>query len=141
MTSYEKTYMKMGIEPLSKWKLFLQVFRYRFSIRGWLPKEELLKYGPESSGTHWHFMLLQSSKAGGIAAFLLNTHSTEICWKIRRDIENLIISQPDNGEQALEIAEKFVQVQLTLLLLTLLPLTQKWDRRWNGNSKMDFMHV
>jgi recombination protein RecA len=43
--------------------------------------------------------------------------------KIRVDIENLIISQPDNGEQALEIAENLIRSgQLTLLLLTLLPL-------------------
>jgi RecA/RadA recombinase len=39
----------------------------------------------------------RSSKAGGIAAFIdANTHSTEIMLKIRVDIENLIISQPDN---------------------------------------------
>jgi recombination protein RecA len=45
--------------------------------------------------------------------------------KLGVDIENLIISQPDNGEQALEIAENLIRsVQLTLLLLTLLP-TQK----------------
>jgi RecA/RadA recombinase len=39
----------------------------------------------------------------------------KLCWKIRGRYENLIISQPDNGEQALEIAENlFVQEQLTL---------------------------
>jgi hypothetical protein len=45
--------MKMGDRAIVEVEnYFFRVFRYRFSIRGWLPKEELLKYGPESSGTH-----------------------------------------------------------------------------------------
>jgi recombination protein RecA len=49
----------------------------------------------------------RSSKAGGIAAFIdADTHSIMLKGV---DIENLIISQPDNGEQALEIAENLIR--------------------------------
>jgi hypothetical protein len=75
--------MKMGIEPLSKWKLFLRVFRYRFSIRvGGYPRGRVIEiYGPEL----WKDYIdtyCRSSKAGGIAALLMrSTHSTEIMLK------------------------------------------------------------
>jgi recombination protein RecA len=81
-------------------------------------------YGPESSGRDYidTSCYCRSSKAGGIAAFIDAEHAFDRNYaeKLGVDIENLIISQPDNGEQALEIAEKFVQVQLTLLLTLLL---------------------
>jgi RecA/RadA recombinase len=56
-------------------------------------------------------MLLQKLKKQAELLLLLmrSTHSTEIMLKIRVDIENLIISQPDNGEQALEIAENLIR--------------------------------
>jgi recombination protein RecA len=54
--------------------------------------------------------LPRHKKAGGIAALLMqNTHLIEIMLKIRCRYRNLIISQPDNGEQALEIAENLIR--------------------------------
>jgi recombination protein RecA len=52
----------------------------------------------------------------------MQTRIRQSMLKIRVDIENLIISQPDNGEQALEIAENLIRSGAMTLLLTLLPL-------------------
>lgn len=66
-------------------------------------------YGPESSGktTLALHCIAQAQKANGIAAFIDAEHALEPAYaeKIGVDIDNLIISQPDNGEQALEITE------------------------------------
>ncbi len=70
-------------------------------------------YGPESSGktTLTLHAIAEAQKAGGIAAFIDAEHAFDRLYaeKLGVDIENLIISQPDNGEQALEIAENLIR--------------------------------
>ena len=80
---------------------------------GGLPKGRIIEiYGPESSGkttlaTH---CIAEAQKQGGIAAFIDAEHAFDAFYaqKLGVDIENLYISQPDNGEQALEIAENLI---------------------------------
>ncbi|MXN91363.1 recombinase RecA [Flavobacterium sp. Sd200] len=70
-------------------------------------------YGPESSGktTLTLHAIAEAQKAGGIAAFIDAEHAFDRNYaeKLHVDVENLIISQPDNGEQALEIAENLIR--------------------------------
>ena len=70
-------------------------------------------YGPESSGktTLTLHAIAEAQKAGGIAAFIDAEHAFDRTYaeKLGVDIENLIMSQPDNGEQALEIAENLIR--------------------------------
>ncbi len=70
-------------------------------------------YGPESSGktTLTLHAIAQAQKNGGIAAFIDAEHAFDRFYaeKLGVDIENLIISQPDNGEQALEIADNLIR--------------------------------
>ena len=70
-------------------------------------------YGPESSGktTLTLHAIAEAQKAGGIAAFIDAEHAFDRFYaeKLGIDLENLIISQPDNGEQALEIADNLIR--------------------------------
>src|SRR5690554_6401638 len=70
-------------------------------------------YGPESSGktTLTLHAIAEAQKAGGIAAFIDAEHAFDRFYaeKLGVDIDNLVISQPDNGEQALEITENLVR--------------------------------
>ncbi|MDC8005027.1 recombinase RecA [Aureisphaera galaxeae] len=70
-------------------------------------------YGPESSGktTLTLHAIAEAQKNGGIAAFIDAEHAFDRYYaeKLGVDIENLIISQPDNGEQALEIADNLIR--------------------------------
>jgi recombination protein RecA len=70
-------------------------------------------YGPESSGktTLAIHAIAEAQKAGGIAAFIDAEHAFDRFYaqKLGVDIENLLISQPDNGEQALEIADHLIR--------------------------------
>ncbi|MFP9116779.1 recombinase RecA [Flavobacterium sp. RNTU_13] len=70
-------------------------------------------YGPESSGktTLTLHAIAEAQKAGGIAAFIDAEHAFDRHYAVKLgvDVENLIISQPDNGEQALEIAENLIR--------------------------------
>lgn len=70
-------------------------------------------FGPESSGktTLAIHAIAQAQKAGGIAAFIDAEHAFDSTYaqKLGVDIENLLISQPDNGEQALEIADHLIR--------------------------------
>jgi recombination protein RecA len=70
-------------------------------------------YGPESSGktTLVYHIIAEAQRAGGIAAFIDAEHALdpEYAKKCGVDVENLYISQPDTGEQALEIAEALVR--------------------------------
>lgn len=70
-------------------------------------------FGPESSGktTLTLHAIAEAQKAGGIAAFIDAEHAFDRFYaqKLGVDIDNLIISQPDNGEQALEIAENLIR--------------------------------
>jgi recombination protein RecA len=81
---------------------------------GGLPKGRVIEiYGPESSGktTLAIHAIAESQKAGGIAAFIDAEHAFDRSYakKLGVDVENLLISQPDNGEQALEIADNLIR--------------------------------
>jgi len=81
---------------------------------GGLPKGRIIEiYGPESSGktTFALSVVAQSQKKGGTCAFIDAEHALDPSYakKIGVDIENLLISQPDSGEQALEIADTLVR--------------------------------
>ena len=81
---------------------------------GGIPKGRIVEvYGPESSGktTVSLHMVAEVQKQGGIAGFIDAEHALDPAYakKIGVDIDNLYISQPDNGEQALEITETMVR--------------------------------
>lgn len=81
---------------------------------GGYPRGRIIEiYGPESSGktTLTLHAIAESQKAGGIAAFIDAEHAFDRFYaeKLGVDIDNLIISQPDNGEQALEIADNLIR--------------------------------
>jgi len=113
----DKTYgkgavMKMGdqaiidVESIPTGSLGLDV---ALGVGGY-PRGRVIEiYGPESSGktTLTLHAIAEAQKAGGIAAFIDAEHV--YAEKLNVDIENLIISQPDNGEQALEIADNLIR--------------------------------
>lgn len=117
----EKTYgkgtiMKMGDEPveqieaISTGSISLDM---ALGIGG-LPKGRIIEiYGPESSGktTLAIHAIASVQRNGGIAAFIDAEHAFDRIYasKLGVDIENLLISQPDNGEQALEIADNLIR--------------------------------
>jgi recombination protein RecA len=81
---------------------------------GGFPRGRVIEiYGPESSGktTLAIHAIAEAQKAGGIAAFIDAEHAFDRFYaeKLGVDIENLLISQPDNGEQALEIADHLIR--------------------------------
>lgn len=81
---------------------------------GGYPKGRIIEiYGPESSGktTLAIHAIAEAQKAGGIAAFIDAEHAFDRFYAAALcvDIDNLIISQPDNGEQALEIADQLIR--------------------------------
>ena len=110
------TVMKMGdkaveeVEVISSGSLGLDL---ALGVNGY-PRGRVIEiYGPESSGktTLTLHAIAEAQKAGGIAAFIDAEHAFDRNYaeKLGVDIENLIISQPDNGEQALEIAENLIR--------------------------------
>lgn len=115
--SYGKgTIMKLGdsaideVEVISTGSLGLDI---ALGIGGF-PKGRIIEiYGPESSGktTLAIHAIAEAQKAGGMAAFIDAEHAFDRFYaqKLGVDIENLLISQPDNGEQALEIAENLIR--------------------------------
>ena len=85
---------------------------------GGLPSGRVIEvYGPESSGktTLALHVIAESQKAGGTCAFIDAEHALDAGYaaKLGCDLENLIISQPDTGEQALEITETLVRSNAT----------------------------
>ena len=81
---------------------------------GGLPRGRIVEiYGPESSGktTLSLHVIAEAQKTGGLAAFIDAEHAldAEYAKKLGVDIDNLLVSQPDTGEQALEIAEVLVR--------------------------------
>ena len=81
---------------------------------GGYPKGRIIEiYGPESSGktTLAIHAIAEAQKAGGIAAFIDAEHAFDRFYaaKLGVDVDNLWISQPDNGEQALEIADQLIR--------------------------------
>jgi recombination protein RecA len=117
----DKTYgkgavMKMGdvahvdIESISSGSLGLDL---ALGVGGY-PKGRIIEiYGPESSGktTLTIHAIAEAQKSGGIAAFIDAEHAFDRYYaeNLGVDIDNLIISQPDNGEQALEITENLIR--------------------------------
>lgn len=117
----EKTYgkgsiMKLGddavdkIEAISTGSIGLD---FALGVGG-LPKGRVVEiYGPESSGktTLALHVIAEAQKAGGIAAFIDAEHAFDRFYaqKLGVDIQNLLISQPDFGEQALEITENLIR--------------------------------
>jgi recombination protein RecA len=110
------TVMKMGdkaveeVETIPSGSLGLDL---ALGVNGY-PRGRVIEiYGPESSGktTLTLHAIAEAQKAGGIAAFIDAEHAFDRNYaeKLGVDIENLIISQPDNGEQALEIAENLIR--------------------------------
>src|SRR3989344_1510180 len=81
---------------------------------GGLPRGRIIEiYGPEASGktTVCLSIIAQAQKHGGVAAFIDAEHALDPLWaqKIGVKLDELLISQPDTGEQALEIAESLVR--------------------------------
>jgi recombination protein RecA len=117
----DKTYgkgavMKMGdmaiqdVESISSGSLGLDL---ALGVGGY-PRGRVIEiYGPESSGktTLTIHAIAEAQKAGGIAAFIDAEHAFDRFYaeNLGVDVDNLIISQPDNGEQALEIAENLIR--------------------------------
>ena len=110
------TVMKMGdspdesVESISSGSLGLDI---ALGVGGY-PKGRVIEiYGPESSGktTLTLHAIAECQKKGGIAAFIDAEHAFDRFYaeKLGIDIENLIISQPDHGEQALEIADNLIR--------------------------------
>ena len=84
------------------------------ALGGGYPKGRIIEiYGPESSGktTLTLHAIAEVQKAGGTAAFIDAEHALDPAYakKLGVDTDNLLVSQPDNGEQALEIAETLVR--------------------------------
>lgn len=110
------TVMKMGdksvqeVEVIPTGSLGLDV---ALGVGGY-PRGRIIEiYGPESSGktTLTLHAIAEAQKQGGIAAFIDAEHAFDRYYaeNLGIDIENLIISQPDNGEQALEIADNLIR--------------------------------
>ena len=83
------------------------------SASGGLPRGRVIEiYGPESSGktTLTLHAIAEAQRAGGVCAFIDAEHALDVSYarKLGVRIEELLVSQPDNGEQALEIADKLV---------------------------------
>jgi recombination protein RecA len=81
---------------------------------GGMPRGRVIEiYGPESSGktTLALHVIAQAQKNGGLAAFIDAEHALDpdYCGKLGVDVDNLLVAQPDNGEQALEIAETLIR--------------------------------
>jgi recombination protein RecA len=84
------------------------------ALGGGIPKGRIIEvYGPESSGktTLTLHAIAEVQKTGGTAAFIDAEHALDPAYakRIGVDVENLLLSQPDNGEQALEIVETLVR--------------------------------
>jgi len=81
---------------------------------GGVPRGRVIEiYGPESGGktTLTLHIIAEAQKMGGQAAFIDAEHALDPIYarKLGVDVDNLLVSQPDNGEQALEIAQKLIQ--------------------------------
>ncbi len=103
-------FSKMNVDVIPSGALSLDV---ALGVGG-IPRGRVIEiYGPESSGktTVALHIIAEAQKAGGIAAFIDAEHALDPAYarKLGVDIDNLLISQPDYGEQALEIADALVR--------------------------------
>ena len=121
MDKIEKTFgkgsiMKMGDDNVQEVEVIPTgsiALKAALGVGGY-PKGRIIEiYGPESSGktTLAIHAIAEAQKAGGIAAFIDAEHAFDRFYaaKLGVDVDNLWISQPDNGEQALEIAEQLIR--------------------------------
>lgn len=121
MEKLDKTYgkgtvMKLGDEPVEHMEVIPSgslTLDLALGVNGY-PKGRIVEiYGPESSGktTLAIHAIAEVQKQGGIAAFIDAEHAFDQFYaqKLGVDIDNLLISQPDNGEQALEIADNLIR--------------------------------
>ena len=121
MSKIEKDYgkgsiMKLGDEHIEKVEVIPTgsiSLNAALGVGGY-PKGRIIEiYGPESSGktTLAIHAIAEAQKTGGIAAFIDAEHAFDRFYAaaLGVDIENLLISQPDNGEQALEIADQLIR--------------------------------
>lgn len=122
----------MNVETSSSWSLSLDI-----ALWGWYAKWRIVEiYGPESSGktTLTLHAIAEIQKAWGTAAFVDAEHALDPAYakKIWVDIENLIISQPDYGEQALEIVDALVRSGAVDLIVvdSVAALTPKAEIEW-----------
>jgi recombination protein RecA len=151
MEKIDKTYgkgtiMKMGdeavedIPAISSGSLSLNM---ALGVGGY-PKGRIIEiYGPESSGktTLAIHAIAEAQKAGGICAIIDAEHAFDRFYaeKLGVDTENLLISQPDNGEQALEIADQLIRSSAIDLVVidSVAALTPKAEIEGEmGDSKM-----
>jgi recombination protein RecA len=100
---------KVNVETISTGALSLDI-----ALGGGIPKGRIVEiYGPESSGktTLTLHAIAEVQRNGGTAAFIDAEHALDPSYakRIGVDVENLLLSQPDNGEQALEITETLVR--------------------------------
>ncbi|MEK7603163.1 MAG: recombinase RecA [Patescibacteria group bacterium] len=100
---------KVHVETIPTGSLSLDI-----ALGGGIPKGRVVEvYGPESSGktTLTLHAIAEVQKQGGTAAFIDAEHALDPAYakRIGVDVENLLLSQPDNGEQALEIVETLVR--------------------------------
>lgn len=100
---------KQNVETVSTGALSLDL-----ALGGGIPKGRVVEiYGPESSGktTLTLHAIAEVQRQGGTAAFIDAEHALDPAYakRIGVDVENLLLSQPDNGEQALEIVETLVR--------------------------------
>ncbi|MBT6142879.1 DNA recombination/repair protein RecA, partial [bacterium] len=84
------------------------------ALGGGIPRGRICEiYGPESSGktTLTLHIIAEAQKKGGLAAFIDAEHALDPVYakKLGVDVDNLLVSQPDSGEQALEIVETLVR--------------------------------
>ncbi|ALO16579.1 recombinase RecA [Salinivirga cyanobacteriivorans] len=145
--SYGKgTIMKMGdsaIEDIPSISTGSISLDYALGVGGF-PRGRVVEiYGPESSGktTLAIHAIAEAQKAGGIAAFIDAEHAFDRFYaeKLGVDIENLYISQPDNGEQSLEIADSLIRSGAIDILVvdSVAALTPKAEIEGEmGDSKM-----
>src|SRR5919108_2029966 len=120
VTAIEKQFGKGAIMPLSGGDIAEIAVIPTGSIGldlalgvGGLPRGRVIEiYGPESSGktTLTLQAIAQAQRAGGVCAFIDAEHALDVVYarKLGVKIEDLLISQPDHGEQALEIADRLV---------------------------------
>ena len=140
------TIMKLGDNPIEKVDTISTGsigLDHALGVGG-IPKGRVVEiFGPESSGktTLALHIIAEAQKAGGIAAFIDAEHAFDRFYaqKLGIDIENLLISQPDNGEQALEITDSLIRSAAidVVVIDSVAALTPKSEIEGNmGDSKM-----
>ena len=118
---------------------------------GGLPRGRIIEiFGPESSGktTLAIHVIAEAQKRGGIAAFIDAEHAFDRFYaeKLGVDVDNLWISQPDNGEQALEIADQLIRSSAidVLVVDSVAALTPKSDpqthRQYQPHQHHMYLH-